>query len=729
MTHTTTLHPDAIAAIIGGYHGDPFGILGRHIVNDTSYVRVFEPTALSIDVHENGEAYPLDRIHPSGFFEGVVPGQNSYILEISYPGATIQRPDTYTFNASLSDFDRYLLAEGKDRRMHDKLGAHIMQLDGVWGTRFAVWAPNAERVSVIGDFNQWDGRRSPMRFHPGCGVWELFVPGIGQGEHYKYELKTRYMGYMIEKADPVAFFAEVRPKTASVVWDVDNYEWNDQAWITQRDQTDYNRAPVNIYEMHLGSWQRKEGNRWFEYDEIIDRIIPYIKYMGYTHIELMPIAEHPFDGSWGYQVTGYFAATSRYGTPQQLMKLIDACHQNEIGVIIDWVPAHFPKDAHGLSFFDGTHLYEHSDPRLGEHPDWGTYIFNYGRNEIRQFLISNALFWIEKYHIDGLRVDAVASMLYLDYSRKEGQWVPNQYGGRENIQAINFLREFNHAVHERFPGALTIAEESTAWGGVTNSPESGGLGFNFKWNMGWMNDTLQYMSTNPIYRAYHHGTITFSMLYAFSERFILPFSHDEVVHGKGNLIGKMPGDNWQKFANLRTLYGYMYCHPGKKLLFMGSEFAQWDEWKEPYSLDWHLVQDGWPHKQMQTLVRDLNFLYREQPALHEVDDGWGGFEWLSVQDSANSVLAYLRRALDKDDFLMVACNFTPVVRHGYRLGVPLPGIYEELINTDSAIYGGSGIQNAPELHSYEGRWQEQPHSIYVTLPALSTVIIRLKSPL
>jgi 1,4-alpha-glucan branching enzyme len=726
MSHKTRLSTEEQAAIVGGYHRDVFRVLGQHTADGVTVVRVFEPSAEKVTVHAANTAFPMPRIHPGGLFEVALPEPGPYELEITWPtGVTARRADTYAMPSTISDFDRYLLAEGTDMRMYDKLGAHMLEVDGVRGVRFAVWAPNAERVSVVGDFNQWDGRRHPMRLHPGSGIWELFVPNLTEGEKYKYEVRISRSGMVVNKSDPVGFYAEMRPDTASIVWDLTRHAWNDAEWMASRAERHHPNAPINIYELHPGSWQRGPDNRWLTWEELIDRLVPYIKWMGYTHIELMPVAEHPYDGSWGYQVTGYYAATSRYGTPEQLMALIDACHQAGIGVILDWVPAHFPKDAHGLGFFDGTRLYEHDDPRQGEHPDWGTYVFNFDRLEVRQFLIANALFWAEKYHIDGLRVDAVASMLYLDFSRKEGQWIPNVHGGRENLGAIHFLREFNQRLHGQYPDVLTIAEESTAWPGVTKPTTEGGLGFDLKWNMGWMNDTLQYISTDSVFRAYHHGTITFSMLYAFSERFVLPFSHDEVVHLKKSMIGKMPGDSWQQFANLRALYGYMMSHPGKKLLFMGSEFAQWNEWTEKHSLDWHLVQRGWPHEQMQLYVRDLNLFYRTRPEMHQDDAGWEGFQWLEVQDSLHSVLAYMRRDPQTGEFVVVACNFTPVVRHGYRLGVPVNGVYREVLNSDAPMYGGSGVLNGMLMASEPHNWRGQPASIVLSLPPLSVVYLKL----
>ena len=730
MSYSPTLPSETIDAIVGGYHNDPFSILGPHIEKRSTVVRVFEPGTASITLHRlNGKkgSFPMQRVHDGGFYESKVGGTKlHYDLEITYhTGVITRRADTYSFGSTLSDQDRYLLGEGTDLFSYNKLGAQLMELGGVAGTRFALWAPNAERVSVVGNFNLWDGRRNPMRFHPGCGIWELFIPGIDEGEAYKYELKTRYAGYVVNKTDPQGFFSEVRPNTASVVWNIDKYTWDDSDWMDTRAEHNSFEAPMSIYEVHIGSWQRKNANEWLTYNDLSDRLIPYVKKMGFTHIELMPVAEHPFDGSWGYQVTGYFAPTSRFGTPEQFMAFVDKCHQNNIGVIVDWVPAHFPKDEHGLGFFDGTHLYEHADPRQGEQPDWGTYVFNFDRGEVRQFLISNALFWLDKYHIDGLRVDAVASMLYLDFSREDGQWVPNVYGGRENIGAIHFLRSFNDAVHKYFPGTFTAAEESTDFAGVTHDTAGGGLGFDMKWNMGWMHDSLQYMSSDPIYRMYQHGTLTFSLLYAFSEQFILPFSHDEVVHLKKSMLDKMPGDGWQKFANLRLLYGYMWMHPGKKLLFMGCEFGQGHEWTEEYSLDWHLVQAGSPHEQISDWVRDLNHFYTANSALYVDDKSWGGFEWLEVHDSANSVLAFVRRGGDDGD-VVVVCNFTPVVRQGYRLGVPQSGTYIEVLNSDQSMYGGSNVVNDGDFVTDDSSWRGQPSSIQITLPPLGVAVLKTK---
>jgi 1,4-alpha-glucan branching enzyme len=672
----------------------------------------------------------MSRVHDGGFFEVSLPdhGQTlDYFLQLTVAdGQEVLYEDPYAFSQAISEYDEYLLAEGTHRRLYDALGAHLHEVGGIRGVRFAVWAPNALRVSVVGDFNNWDGRRHVMRFHHGSGVWDIFMPGLGLGALYKYEIKTRHLDYTVVKSDPIGFYSEVRPDTASIVWDLDNYDWQDHGWLERRD--DDQSGPMNVYEVHLGSWRRTSQDQWLSYRELAEQLVPYVKEMGYTHVELLPVAEHPYDGSWGYQVTGFYAATSRFGAPDDFMAFIDACHQAGIGVILDWVPAHFPRDQHGLAFFDGTFLYEHADPRQGEHPDWGTLIFNFGRREVRQFLVSNAIFWLDKYHIDGLRVDAVASMLYLDFSRQEGQWIPNRYGGRENIEAIDFIREFNDRVHADFPGALTIAEESTAFAGVTRSTADGGLGFDLKWNMGWMHDTLQYIENDPIHRSYHHGTLTFSLLYAFSEHFLLPFSHDEVVHLKRSMLDKMPGDLWQKFANLRTLYAYQATHPGKKMLFMGGEFGQWREWNEAVGLDWHLLDEHPQHKALQKLVHALNWLYLDEPALHEQDTSWEGFDWLDLHDGQRSILSFIRHDASGRSSLIVALNFTPVPRHQYRLGVPLPGDYIEVLSSDAAEFGGSGVVNPGSIASQDKPWHDQPHSIEFSLPPLATVILRAPAP-
>jgi 1,4-alpha-glucan branching enzyme len=669
----------------------------------------------------------MRRIHPAGFYETVCPWgmdeqQRSYQFRVADKNGDMKTiEDPYAFPSAFTGYDRYLIGEGKHYRVYDKLGAHLRTVGDVHGVNFAVWAPNASGVSVVGDFNQWDERKHYLRRHHPNGVWELFIPGLGDGELYKFRIKSQD-GHVTEKADPYAFGAEVPPRTASIVKDLDHYQWNDRRWLKKRRETSYLNQPISIYEVHLGSW-RRHGGEWLGYRELAHRLVDYCRELGFTHLELLPVSEHPFYGSWGYQPISYFAATGRYGSPEDFMYFVDYCHQNDLGVIIDWVPAHFPRDGHGLRRFDGTALYEHEDPRLGEHPDWGTMVFNYGRNEVRNFLIGNALFWLDKYHIDGLRVDAVASMLYLDYSRKEGEWIPNEQGGRENLQAIEMLREFNRVAHAQFPGVLTIAEESTAWGGVSHPTDSGGLGFSMKWNMGWMNDTLRYMRREPIHRQHHHGDLTFSLLYAFTENFVLAFSHDEVVHMKGSMIAQMPGDLWQKFANLRLLYSYMWTHPGKKLLFMGGEIGQWNEWDHDGQLQWELLQ--WrSHEGLKRLLTDLNAAYRREPALHEVEFEHNGFEWIDCHNAAESTLCYLRRGKDSEDFVVVCCNFTPIVRESYPLGVPRGGWYHEIFNSDSEHYGGSNVGNGAGAMAQQPGCHGRPYALHITLPPLATVIFK-----
>ncbi|HUJ39062.1 MAG TPA: 1,4-alpha-glucan branching protein GlgB [Candidatus Acidoferrales bacterium] len=727
--------------IVHAEHSDPFHVLGPHVSEAAGRkriaIRAFLPGAAAANVILPGARppAPMLRIHPEGIFEAQLQGPEppgAYRLAVEYEdGAQALIEDPYRFPPLLSEFDLHLLGEGTHYQKYEKFGAHVTTLDGVRGVSFAVWAPSAARVSVVGDFNQWDGRRHPMRLRGSSGTWELFLPGLDEGAIYKYEIRSKLGPIPFLKSDPYGFFAEVRPKTASVVATLDKHTWADSEWIKARDKTNWLAEPMSIYEVHLGSWRRKYAadeplGEVLTYRELAAELIPYVKQMGYTHIELLPVMEHPYDGSWGYQTVGYYAATSRYGRPEDLMYFIDECHRAGIGVLLDWTPAHFPRDAHGLGEFDGSHLYEHADPRKGAHPEWGTLVFNYGRHEVQNFLIASALFWLQKYHLDGLRVDAVASMLYLDYARQPGQWVPNQYGGRENIEAIDFLRHLNEAVHLHHPGALLFAEESTEWPLVTKPPYLGGLGFNLKWNMGWMNDTLKYFKQDPIYRKFHHNQITFSMMYAFSENFLLPFSHDEVVHMKGSMIGKMVGDDWQKFANLRALYAYHYAHPGKKLLFMGGEFAQWREWDEKRSLDWDLVPHQ-RHASIQRLVRDLNALYRREPSLHEVDYDWTGFEWMDCNDGDNSTLSFVRRAKDPADWLLVVCNFTPIVRQGYRVPVPAPGYYQEILNTDAEIYGGSNVGNKGGVEAVPEPYLAKPYSLHLTLPPLGVLYFRLRA--
>jgi len=624
----------------------------------------------------------------------------------------------------LSDHDLYLFNEGSHIRLYERLGSHARTVNGVAGTNFAVWAPDAEGVYVMGAFNGWNKTSHPMRPVGSSGIWEIFVPGIKKGESYKYHVVSRYHGYQVDKADPFAIHAETPPKTASIVWDLD-YEWHDQKWMSSRAARNSLHAPLSIYEVHIGSWRRvpEDGNRWLSYREIAPQLADYVEQMGFTHVEFLPLTEHPFYGSWGYQTTGYFAATSRYGTPQDLMYLIDYLHQRGIAVILDWVPSHFPTDEFALGFFDGTHLYEHSDPRQGIHKDWDSYIFNYGRNEIRSFLLSSAMFWLEQYHIDGLRVDAVASMLYLDYSRKEGEWIPNQYGGRENIDAIDFLRRFNAEVYKGHPDVHTLAEESTAWPMVSRPTYVGGLGFGLKWDMGWMHDTLKYMSHDAIFRKYHHNELTFRMLYAFHENFVLPLSHDEVVHGKGSLMGKMPGDLWQKFANLRLLYAYMYAQPAKKLLFMGGEFGQWAEWSHDESLEWHLLQYE-SHRQLQRFVADLNRTYRAEKALHELDCDPAGFEWIDGSDSQQSMLSFIRKSTAGSEIVAAVFNFTPVPRHDYRVGVPRGGYWKEILNSDSRGYGGVDFGNLGGIEAEKVATHGRPYSVKLVVPPLGALFLK-----
>ncbi len=625
----------------------------------------------------------------------------------------------------LTDYDLHLFSEGTHDRLYDKLGAHLVSVDGRAGTRFAVWAPNARAVWVIGDFNGWQPGVHGLAPRGSSGVWEGFVPGVGHGALYKFRIESQHHGFAAEKSDPFAFHAELRPRTASVVWNLDGYTWDDAGWLAQRRNAHRLDAPISIYEVHLGSWMRvpEDGHRWMTYRELAPRLAAYAKEQGFTHVELMPITEHPLDGSWGYQTTGYFAPTSRFGTPQDFMHLVDVLHQHGLGVILDWVPAHFPTDGHGLAYFDGTHLYEHQDPRLGRHEDWGTLIYNYGRTEVANFLISNALFWLDRYHLDGLRVDAVASMLYLDYSRKAGEWVPNAFGGRENLAAIAFLRRLNERVYGLFPDVITYAEESTAWPAVSRPTYVGGLGFGLKWDMGWMHDTLVYVSKDPIHRRYHHDQITFRMLYAFTENFVLPLSHDEVVHGKGSLLDKMPGDLWQKFANLRLLFGDMFAQPGKKLVFMGGEIAQWREWGHDTSLEWHLLEHA-PHRGVQRWVRDLNTFYRGCAAMHEADADASGFEWVDCHDGDASTLSFLRRGRSPDDVVLCVFNFTPVPRAGYRVGVPWGGRWDEVLNSDATLYGGSGMGNAGGVQAEPVPHHGRPCSLHITAPPLAMVAFR-----
>ncbi|MCP4382247.1 MAG: 1,4-alpha-glucan branching protein GlgB [Hyphomicrobiales bacterium] len=722
-------HEAVIEAIATARHSDPFAVLGMHAhASAPVCVRVLCPGAEEariVDKKTGGELAALEKLHPDGFFAGPIPRRRKlfpYLIEYANAAATWRVEDPYRFPPLLGDLDVHLIGEGKHHRIYDRLGAHPQTVDGVEGVAFAVWAPNARRVSVVGEFNQWDGRRHAMRNRIEVGVWEIFIPEIGPGSAYKYEILGADDRLQPLKADPVAFEQERPPATGSRIAAPIGDVWTDDGWLAARQEAQSVAAPISIYEVHLGSWRRKDDNRYLSYDDLGEQLVGYAVDMGFTHLELMPISEFPFDGSWGYQPIGLFAPTSRFGPPDAFARFVNRCHASGLGVIADWVPAHFPSDAHGLQRFDGTALYEHEDPRLGFHKDWNTLIYNFGRNEVRNFLVANALFWLERFHIDALRVDAVASMLYLDYSREAGEWLPNIHGGRENLEALGFIRELNTATFGEHPGSTTFAEESTAWPQVSRAVDGGGLGFGYKWNMGWMHDTLDYMSREPVHRKHHHHQMTFGIHYGFSENFVLPLSHDEVVHGKGSLIGKMPGDRWQKFANLRAYFGFMWAHPGKKLLFMGGEFAQQHEWNHDKSLDWHLLGDP-PHEQVRNLIRDLNHLYRSLPALHVKDADASGFEWVDATDADNSIYAFLRYGHADDPPVLVLCNFTPVVRENYRVGVPREGHWAERLNTDSESYGGSNVGNAGGLQAVQTPWHGRPASLALTLPPLSTVIL------
>ena len=751
---TPTISAEQVNQIVSNLHHDPFEILGCHPLKQNGQVeswviRAYLPKAEAVWVllPTERQEHAMQSIHHPNFFECVVeaPELKNYQLRIREGDQERVTYDPYTFNSpKLTDEDLYLFGEGNHHRIYEKLGAHPTEVNGVKGVYFALWAPNARNVSIMGGFNQWDGRQHQMRKRNNT-IWELFIPELEIGEQYKYEVKN-WEGHIYEKTDPYGFQQEVRPKTASIVADLDGYQWNDSQWMENRRNSDPTKAPISVYEVHLGSWihesaQKKpkvlsgesesvsvsewnEEARFLSYYELADRLIAYVKEMGYTHIELLPVAEHPFDGSWGYQVTGYYAPTSRYGNPEDFMYFVDQCHLNGIGVIVDWVPGHFPKDGHGLAFFDGTHLYEHEDPRKGEHKEWGTLVFNYGRNEVRNFLVANALFWFDKYHIDGIRVDAVASMLYLDYARENGDWVANEYGGRENIEAIEFLRQVNGVIFCYFPGILSIAEESTAWPMVTWPTYDGGLGFNLKWNMGWMHDMLDYFSMDPWFRQFHQNNVTFSMWYFHSENYMLALSHDEVVHGKSNIIGKMQGDEWQKFANIRCLFGYMFAHPGKKTMFMSMEFGQWSEWNVWGDLEWNLLQYE-PHQQLRKFFSDINALYKQEPALYSRDFDREGFQWIDCADNRHSVVSFIRRGENPGEFIVAVCNFTPQPHSHYRIGVPEEGYYTELFNTDAREYGGSNMGNLG------GKWTENwsfhsfPYSLDLCLPPLGVLMLKL----
>ncbi|WP_277118351.1 1,4-alpha-glucan branching protein GlgB [Anaerotignum faecicola] len=733
MLTTTKLYD--IFHIVNGEHSDPHTVLGMHEMEEDGrkavVVRAFLPDAAGItviDYANKRKKYPMERLHADGFFEVTIADREEWFrYQLEYTdadGNTWRSYDPYSFSPTLSEFDRHLFGAGTHYEIYEKMGGRLMTHEGARGAAFSVWAPNAKAVSVIGDFNNWDARRSPMRRLGESGIWELFLPAAAEGDKYKFHV-TQCDGRVVDKTDPYGVYAEVRPNNASVLYPLKRYKWKDRRWMTARRKYDFRAAPMNIYEVHLGSWKRAEGNRFLSYTELAEQLIPYVKEMGYTHIEMLPVEEHPFDGSWGYQVTGYYAPTSRYGSPDEFKQFVDACHQNGISVILDWVPAHFPKDDFALARFDGTALYEHQDPRLGEHIQWGTYIFNYGRKEVANFLLANALYWMDIFHIDGLRVDAVASLLRLDFCKEEGQWLPNVYGGSENLEAIEFLKHMNSVIAEREPGALMIAEDSTAWPGVTKKVDEGGLGFSLKWNMGWMNDFLSYIKLDPIYRKYHQNKLTFGMAYHYAENFVLVLSHDEVVHTKSSMIGKMPGDVWQSFANLRLSYGFMMGHPGKKLLFMGGEFAQYSEWSEARSLDWHLLQYA-DHQEMQAYVKELNHLYAEEPAFWAEDFDPNGFQWIECDDAESSIVSFVRRSKEKE--LVFLCNFTPVVHRGFSLGVPQEGVYHERLNSDAARFGGSDVINAVPLQSKAEPAGRCPFRVELDVPPLGMVILEREQP-
>ena len=725
------IHPDAIRALVDGEMGDPRSLLGRHKSGDAVSFRSFNPWAAQLFVvdESDGKRVPMQKLHSAGLFIADLDlswTQSPYYYEArTFDGEVENYGDPYIHPPLLTDYDRFLYGQGRHRDIYRKLGAQLREVNGVAGVNFAVWAPNCYKVAVVGDFNRWDTRTHIMQAVGGSGIWEIFVPGLEVGCRYKYEVRSHNDGYRALKADPFAFFAEKRPKTASIVRDIDAYKWQDDDWIAERAARDPLPQPMNIYELHLGSWKRGPEGRFLTYRELAAELLPYIVDMGYTHLELLPVSEHPLDASWGYQVTGYFAPTSRYGSPDDFKYFIDACHQAGIAVILDWVPAHFPKDEHGLNYFDGTHLYSHDDPRQGEHPEWGTMVFNFERDEVRNFLIANALFWLREYHIDGLRVDAVSSMLYLNFAREGDDWIRNKYGSHENLGAMKFLREFNRAVHAEAPGTITIAEESTAWNMVSRPTYIGGLGFTLKWNMGWMHDTLDYFKHDPAHRRHHHHRITFALLYAFSENFVLPLSHDEVVHLKGSLISKLPGDYWQQFAGARLLQGYQMTQVGKVLNFMGNEIGQFREWSEARELDWNLL-DFPMHSKLRDWARDLNHLYREQPALWQRDFAPEGFRWIEANDVDQSVFCFVRYAADARDFLVVALNCTPVIRDDYRIGVPEAGYYAELLNSDAAAYGGSNVGNLGGVVSEAHPSHGFPHSISLRLPPLAVLILKLR---
>jgi len=719
------LTPDHAARLLHASHDDPFAVLGPHQRGEQVWLGVVLPGADTLLALQAGQEYPLHplRDHP-GVFSGRIGSVSAYRLRASNGRDVWEFDDPYRFGTVLGDIDEYLIGEGTHQRLWQALGAHVMEHEGVQGTHFAVWAPNARRVSVVGDFNTWDARRHPMRRRGSTGVWEIFLPDVGEGAAYLYDINGEHGSHQ-RKADPVGFGAQHPPANASIVRDIRGYGWHDEAWLRNRQARNQREAPITVYEVHLGSWRRRwqEDNRMLSYREAATELIDYVADMGFTHIEFLPLSEHPFDGSWGYQPIGLYAPTIRHGPPHEFRDLVDAAHQRDIGVLFDWVPGHFPTDAHGLGCFDGTALYEHADPREGFHHDWNTLIYNFGRSEVANYLVANALYWLEEYHLDGLRVDAVASMLYRDYSRREGEWIPNQYGGRENLEAIALLQRMNTEVYARVEGILTAAEESTSFSGVSHPVHEGGLGFGFKWNMGWMNDTLDYISRDPIHRRHHHHQMTFGLLYAFSENFILPISHDEVVHGKGSMLSRMPGNDWERFANLRAYYGFMWGHPGKKLLFMGCEFAQQSEWRQAGELDWACL-DNPRHHGVQQLVRDLNHLYRNNPALYRKDCESEGFEWIEANDAEHSVYAWIRRGAPGDPEIVVVCNFTPVTRNHWPCGLPRAGRWQELLNTDSATYGGSNTGNLGTVIAHAHSHHGQPAQAELTLPPLGTLFLR-----
>jgi 1,4-alpha-glucan branching enzyme len=721
----TAVATDQLDRLTRREHDDPHSILGAHPDGDGAVIRAFRPAATAVTARiDGGDAVALEEIHAGGVFEGAVKGAAlplRYSLEVAYEeGGTFTVEDPYRFTPTIGDMDLHLIGEGRHEELYEKLGAHVVEHEGARGTAFAVWAPGAKAVSVVGDFNSWDGRLHAMRSMGSGRIWEIFLPGVEPGARYKFEILTRD-GDLRLKADPYAQECEAPPETASIVFD-STHEWGDAEWLTKRGSSNALGEPMSVYEVHLGSWRRDpiDPERPLSYLELADHLSAYVKDMGFTHIELLPVMAHPFSGSWGYQVTGYFAPAAAWGRPDELREFIDHMHRNGVGVILDWVPAHFPRDDFALARFDGSALYEHEDPRRGAHPDWGTLIFNFGRHEVRNFLLASALFWLREYHADGIRVDAVASMLYLDYSREEGEWVPNEFGGREDLDAVSFLKQMNEVLYGREPGTVTAAEESTAWPGVSRPTYVGGLGFGFKWNMGWMHDTLGYFQQDPIYRRYHHHELTFSLMYAFSENFVLPLSHDEVVHGKGSMVGKMPGDRWQRLANLRALYAYMWAHPGKNLLFMGSEFAQEREWSHERSLDWHLLEQR-DHAGIQSLVRDLNRAYREEPALWELDSDPSGFWWIEANDASDNVIAFARRSADGERVLVFVANLSPVPRGPFRLGLPRSARWRELVNTDSTFYGGSDVGNLGAIQPEPIPWHDQPFSAEITLPPLAAI--------